>query len=100
MRDKLNDAFWSDLNRKTTTIALHRNLCGKWPNENKARRSIERGRELEEEMVARDEGRVTLLNDGSKLISPPGAKPHTPPPSLSITDITKVISDELTKRGL
>ena len=70
-----DEKFWSDLNRKTTTIALHRNLCGKWPNENKARRTIERGRELEEEMVARDEGRVTLLNDGTKVISPTNAKP-------------------------
>ena len=96
-----DEKFWSDLNRKTTTIALHRNLCGKWPNENKARRTIERGRELEEEMVARDEGRVTLLNDGTKVISPTNAKPvAVEAPSITLADVTKTIEDVLTKKGL
>ena len=95
-----DEKFWSDLNRKTTTIALHRNLCGKWPNENKARRTIERGRELEEEMVARDEGRVTLLNDGTKVISPTNAKPVAVEVITGPAGPLLIIEDVLTKKGL
>ena len=104
-----NDMFWADLNRKSTSIALHRNLCGRYPNENRARKTIQRGQEMEEEMVARDEGRRQLLADGTVIISPPGTNPPTDPPTpptpeapkpITLDDVKNVITSVLDSKVL
>ena len=60
------DNFHKDIMRSSLKVAVHRNLCGRYPNYNKVQRIVEREQEFEQELDGK-EGAKTLLLNGKKF---------------------------------
>ena len=96
--------FFTDLVKQTTTISVHRNLSGRYPNANRAMRTIEKGMEMVQDLDAR--GSVNTMSiPGGGSISVPVSQPvqaapePAPAPKLDedriVSLISKTIDDKL-----
>ena len=103
MEDEVDteDKFFTDLVKQTTTVAVHRNLSGRYPNANRAMRTIEKGLDMVQDLGSRASTNTMLIPGGGSISVPKSTEQAAAPAPAPLdvdalaTAITTALADKI-----